>query len=78
MAKNSKQTSRKVASTASRILKDNRFGKAAKSVAGSALAQTKPKRQFPLRQPETELYIFSGYLFIKRNVKEQFYVQSLS
>ena len=44
MAKNSKQTSRKVASPASRILKDNRFGKAAKSVAGSALAQTKPKR----------------------------------
>lgn len=38
---NKKQTSSKVASTASKILKDGRFGKAAKSVAGSALAQSK-------------------------------------
>lgn len=41
MAKNSKQTSRRVASTASKILRDGRYGKAAKSVAGSALSQTK-------------------------------------
>lgn len=41
MAKNSKQTSRRVASTASKILRDGRYGKASKSVAGSALAQTK-------------------------------------
>ena len=45
MAKNGKQTSKKVASTASKILKDGRYGKAAKSVAGSALAQTKPGRK---------------------------------
>ena len=45
MAKNSKQTSRKVASTASRILRDSRYSKASKSLAGSALAQTKPKKQ---------------------------------
>lgn len=45
MAKNSKQTSRKVASTASKILRDGRYGSKAKSVAGSALAQTKPKKQ---------------------------------
>ena len=38
MAKNSKQTSRKVASTASKILRDGRYGSKAKSVAGSALA----------------------------------------
>lgn len=43
MAKNSKQTSRRVASTASKILHDGRYSKASKSVAGSALAQTKPR-----------------------------------
>ena len=41
MAKNDKHTSRKVATIASKILRDNRYGKAAKSVAGSALSQTK-------------------------------------
>ena len=41
MAKNSKQTSKKVATTASKILRDGRYSKAAKSVAGSALAQTR-------------------------------------
>lgn len=45
MAKNSKQTSKKVAATASKILRDGRYGKAAKSVAGSALAQTKPREK---------------------------------
>lgn len=41
---NKKQTSSKVASTASKILRDNRFSKASKSVAGSALAQTRKKK----------------------------------
>lgn len=45
MAKNAKQTSKKVAATASKILRDDRYGKAAKSVAGSALAQTKPGKK---------------------------------
>lgn len=45
MAKNAKQTSKKVAATASKILRDGRYGKAAKSVAGSALAQTKPGKK---------------------------------
>lgn len=45
MAKNSKQTSKAVASKASRILRDGRYGKNSKSVAGSALAQTKPGRK---------------------------------
>ena len=45
MAKNSKQTSSAVASKASKILKDGRYGKTAKSVAGSALSQTKPGRK---------------------------------
>lgn len=45
MAKNSKQTSKVVASKASRILRDGRYGKNSKSVAGSALAQTKPGRK---------------------------------
>lgn len=38
---NSKQTSAKVASTASKVLKDGRTSAAAKTCAGSALAQTK-------------------------------------
>lgn len=43
MAKNGKQTSRRVASTASRILRDGRYGKDSKSVTASALAQTKSR-----------------------------------
>ena len=44
MAKaNTKQTSRPVASKASSLLKDGRTGAKTKSVAGSALSQTKPK-----------------------------------
>ena len=38
---NKKHPSKPVASTASKILKDDRFSDAAKSVAGSALSQTK-------------------------------------
>lgn len=40
---NRKQTSKKVAKKASRILRDKRFSNDSKSVAGSALAQTKKK-----------------------------------
>ena len=40
---NSKQTSAKVASKASKILSDGRYSKTCKSVAGSALSQTKKK-----------------------------------
>ena len=40
---NTKQTSPKVASKASTILKDNRYSTKSKSVAGSALSQTKSK-----------------------------------
>ena len=46
MAKrNSKLTSRKVARKASSILRDGRYSKNSKSVAGSALSQTKQKRK---------------------------------
>ena len=38
---NTKQTSKSVASKASSILKDGRYSAKSKSVAGSALAQTK-------------------------------------
>ncbi len=38
---NPKQTSKSVATKASKILKDGRYSKTSKSVAGSALAQTK-------------------------------------
>ncbi len=41
MVRNSKQTSKAVATKASRILKDNRYDKDSRSVAGSALAQTR-------------------------------------
>lgn len=40
---NKKQTSKSVASKASKILKDNRYSKNSKTVAGSALSQTKKK-----------------------------------
>ena len=43
--KNSKQTSAKVASKASKVLRDGRYSKDSKSVAGSALSQTKPKEK---------------------------------
>lgn len=45
MARNSKQTSKSVATKASKILRDGRYGKDSKSVAGSALAQTKPRKK---------------------------------
>ncbi len=40
---NKKQTSTAVASKASHILKSNKFSKTSKSVAGSALSQTRKK-----------------------------------
>lgn len=43
-ARNNKQTSKTVATKAAKILNDGRYGKTAKSVAGSALAQTKPSK----------------------------------
>jgi len=43
--KNTKQTSRSVATKASTILRDDRYSKTSKSVAGSALAQTKPSKR---------------------------------
>ena len=42
MAKNTKQTSRPVASKASKVLRDS---KTSKSVAGSALSQARPKKK---------------------------------
>ena len=50
---NKKQTSKSVATKASQILRDGRYCSKAKSVAGSALAQTKTgkkKQLFPNRQ----------------------------
>lgn len=41
---NSKQTSPKVASIASKVLRDGRTSKASKSAAGSALSQARPKK----------------------------------
>lgn len=45
MARNAKQTSRKAAAKASNILRDGRFSRKAKSVAGSALAQTRSSKR---------------------------------
>ncbi|WP_169439101.1 hypothetical protein [Ligilactobacillus ceti] len=45
MAKNSKQTSKNVASKASKILRDGRYSQTSKSVAASCLAQTKTKKK---------------------------------
>ena len=41
MAINKKQTTKKTATTASKVLRDDRYSKAAKSAAGSALSQTR-------------------------------------
>ncbi len=41
---NKKQTSKRVATTASKVLKDNRHSSASKTCAGSALSQTKKGR----------------------------------
>jgi hypothetical protein len=43
--KNQKQTSRTVASKASKILTDSRYSTNSKSVAGSALSQTRPSKK---------------------------------
>ena len=43
--KNTKQTSKAVATKASKILKDNRYSATSKSVAGSALSQTKTSKK---------------------------------
>ena len=45
MGRNRKQTSAKVVSKAAKILTDGRYGKDSKSVAASALAQTKPSKR---------------------------------
>lgn len=45
MTKNTKQTSKTVATKASQILKNNRYSSKSKSVAGSALAQTRPSKK---------------------------------
>lgn len=45
MAANKKQTSKAVATKASKILRDGRYSKTSKSVAGSALAQTRPGKR---------------------------------
>lgn len=45
MRMNKKQTSKKVASTASRVLQDNRYSSASKSCAGSALSQTRTTKR---------------------------------
>ena len=42
---NTKQTSKKVASVASKVLKDGRTSKSSKTCAGSALSQTKTSRK---------------------------------
>lgn len=44
MPKNTKQTSRRVASIASTVLRDGRYSGKSKSAAGSALSQTPEKK----------------------------------
>lgn len=44
MASNNKQTSKRAATAASKVLRDGRTGKASKTAAGSALAQRPSKK----------------------------------
>lgn len=46
---NKKQTSPRVAKTASKVLRDDRYSKAAKTVAGSALAQAGSKSKSTIK-----------------------------
>ena len=66
MSKNNKQTSKKVASKASKILNDGRYSKNSKSVAGSALSQTKQNKKKQIfyfdRQAATDLNNQPAYL----------------
>lgn len=45
MAQNNKQTSKRVASISSKMLRDNRYSKNAKSAAGSALSQASKSKK---------------------------------
>ncbi|WOC31855.1 MULTISPECIES: hypothetical protein [Caproicibacterium] len=45
MPSNKKQTSKSIATNASQILKDSHYIGKSKSVAGSALAQTRPRKK---------------------------------
>ena len=45
MASNKKQTSKAVATKASQILREDRYSGKSKSVAGSALSQTRPGKK---------------------------------
>lgn len=45
MARNTKQTSKRAASAASKVLRDGRTSKASKTAAGSALAQTPSRKK---------------------------------
>ena len=57
--RNTRQTSKKVASKASKILRDGRYSKNSKSVAASALSQTKQNKKKQIfyfdRQAATDL-----------------------
>ena len=44
-ASNPKQTSKAVASKASKVLRDNKYSSTSKAVAGSALSQTRPGKK---------------------------------
>ena len=50
MGTNSKQTSKKAATAASKVLRDGRTSKASKTAAGSALAQTPSRKTKKLYQ----------------------------
>lgn len=60
MAKNSKQTSKKAASAASKVLRNPRSSKASKTAAASALAQTpsRKKNSFVLSRILVDVLLF--------------------
>lgn len=62
MARNSKQTSARAASAASKVLRDGRTSKASKTAAGSALAQRPPKTTIYHTSVKMALKYMSTYL----------------
>lgn len=49
-----KKTSARVATTASEILRDERYGKAAKTTAGSALSQREPAKKSQAKKSQAK------------------------
>jgi len=65
MANNKKQTSKQIASMASDILKDQNASQIQKSLAGSALSQSKSKHQTGAEMEDVASKVLQSSVFVK-------------